>query len=81
MLLDACCLLCSLAKGKPRAGHSLLEAFAKLWRPAVVLGLGGKFPLLVTEVRANDVDLHKGPEALRLPFQVISSHHWMTEAG
>lgn len=68
-------------KGKSRPGYSLLEAFTELWRPAVVLGLGGKFPLLVTEMRADDVDFHEGPEALCLPFQVVSNHHWMIKVG
>lgn len=64
-----------LARGKPRPGYSLLEVLAKLWGPAVVFGLGGKLPLLVTEVRADDIDLHKGPEALSLPLQLVGSHH------
>lgn len=62
------------------SGHSLLEALIELWRPAVVLGLGGKFPLLVTQVRANDVDFDERPEALCFPFQVISSDHWTQKA-
>lgn len=60
-----------------RLGYLLLEALAKLWGPAVVLGLGGKLPLLVTQMRANDVDLHKWPEALCFPLQVVGSHHWV----
>lgn len=55
--------------------YSLLKALIELRGPAVVLGLGGKFPLFVTEVRADDVDLDEGPEALSLPLQVVSSHH------
>lgn len=65
---------------KKRTGHSLLEAFVEFRRPAVVLGFGGKLPLFVTEVRANDEDFHEGPEALCLPFQVISCHHWITKS-
>ena len=74
-----CTLLCQ--NGISATGYSLLEAFIEFRRPAVVLGLGGKFPLFVTEVRANDVDFHKGPEALCPPLQLISSHHWMIKAG
>lgn len=66
---------------KQRRGYSLLEALAELGRPAVVLGLGGKFSLLVAEMRADDIDLHEGPEALRLPFQVVGRHHWMIKAA
>lgn len=62
-----------------RAGYLLLEALAKLWGPAVVLGLGGKLPLLVAEMWANDVDLHKWPEALGLPLQIVGGHHWVME--
>lgn len=65
---------------KKRTGHSLLETFVEFGRPAVVLGFGGKLPLFVTEVRANDENFHKGPEALCLPFQVISCHHWITKS-
>lgn len=64
-----------------RRGYSLLEALAELGRPAVVLGFGGKFSLLVTEMRANDINLHEGPEALCLPFQVVGRHHWMIKAA
>lgn len=59
--------------------HLLLKALAELWGPAVVLGLGGKLPLLVAQMRANDVDLHKGPEALRLPLELVGSHHCVME--
>lgn len=68
-----------LARRKLRPGYLLLEALAKLRRPAVVLGLGGKLPLLVTQMRADDVDLHKGPEALCLPLQIVGSHHCVME--
>lgn len=63
-----------------KPGHSLLEAFVEFRRPAVVLGFGGKLPLFVTEVRANDEEFHEGPEALGLPFQVIRGHHWITKS-
>lgn len=60
----------------PHRCHSQLEALVVFGGPAVVLGLGGKFPLLVTQVGADDVDLNEGPEdARRLPLQVIGSHH------
>lgn len=53
-----------------------LEGFAELRGPAVVLGFGGELPLLVTEVRADDVNLHEGPEnTLRLPAKVIGCHN------
>lgn len=56
--------------------YSQSESFVVFGSPAVVLRLGGILPLLVAEVRANDVDLHKWPEyPLRLPPQVIGSHH------
>lgn len=56
--------------------HVQLEGFAELGGPAVVLGFGGELPLLVTEVRANDVNLHEGPEnALCLPAKVIGCHN------
>lgn len=68
-----------LARREIGPGYLLLEALAKLRGPAVILGLGGKLPLLVTQMRANDVDLHKWPEALRLPLQLVGSHHWGIE--
>ena len=53
-----------------------LEGLDKFRGPAVVLRLGGKLPFLVTEMRANDVHFHEGPEyALGLPAQVIGCHH------
>lgn len=56
--------------------HSQLEALVVLGGPAVVLGFGGEFPLLVTEVGPDDVDLDEGPEDARsLPLEVICSHH------
>lgn len=46
-----------------------MEGFIELRRPAVVLGLGLELPFLVTEVRTDHGDLHKGSEhARRLPF-------------
>ena len=57
--------------------HSQSEGFIVFRSPAVVLRLGGVLPLLVAEVRADDVDLHERPEySLCLPPQVIGSHHW-----
>lgn len=45
------------------------KALIELWRPAVVLGFGLEFALLVAEVRPNYGDLHEGSEhAGRLPF-------------
>lgn len=39
------------------------------------------FPLLVTEVGTDDVDLHEGTEdPLGLPLNVIGSHHWERES-
>lgn len=61
-------ILSRVGTQRDRAGHSLLEAFVEFRRPAVVLGFGGKLPLFVTEVRADDEDFHEGPETLRLPF-------------
>lgn len=56
--------------------YSQSEGFIVFGSPAVVLRLGGVLPLLVAEVRADDVDLNKWPEySLRLPPQVIGSHH------
>lgn len=52
------------------------EGFVVFGGPAVVLGLGGVLSLLVAQMWADDVDLHEGPEdPLRLPPQVIGSHH------
>lgn len=53
-----------------------MEGLCEFRGPAVVLGLGGELPLLVAEVRSDDVDLHEGSEyALSLPAQVIGCHH------
>ncbi len=58
------------------AFHSQSEGFIVFGGPAVVLGLGGVLPLLVAEVRPDDVDLDKRAEnSLRLPSQVIGCHH------
>lgn len=62
--------------------HLQLEALIVLGGPAVVLGFGGEFPLLVTEVGPNDVDLDEGPEDSRgLPLEVIGSHHCKEATG
>ena len=49
-----------------------MECLVEFGGPAVVLGLGGKFALLVAEVWTNDVHLHERAEhALGLPAQII----------
>lgn len=56
--------------------HLQMERFVELGRPAVVFGLCLEFPFLVTEVRADHGDLHKGSEhARRLPLQVSGPHN------
>lgn len=47
------------------ACHSQCKGLVVFWSPAVVLGLGGVLSLLIAEMRANDVDLHEGPENSR----------------
>lgn len=56
--------------------YSQVECLIELWRPVVALGLCGVFPLLVAEMRSNQVNLNKWPEhAGCLPLQVIGCHH------
>lgn len=53
-----------------------MEGLVELGRPAVVLGFGLELAFLVTEVRPDHGDLHKGSEhAGSLPFQITGSHH------
>jgi hypothetical protein len=66
-----------------RLPHSQLEALVVFGGPAVVLGFGGKFSFLVTELGPNDVDLNERPEDARsLPLEVVGSYNcWGTQRG
>lgn len=55
-----------------------MECLIKLGTPVVALGLGGELPLLLREVRTNEVDLDERTEhaALYHPLQVVRCYHW-----
>jgi len=68
----------------PRRLHdySLLECFVVLWWPVVILGLGAEFALLVGQLWADGVDLHKRPEhGVGLPDEVVHFQHWEQYTG
>lgn len=56
--------ICEILSTEIKVGifDSQSESFIIFGSPAVVLGLGGILPLLVTEEGADDVDFNEGPE-------------------
>lgn len=60
--------------------HSQVERFVVLWRPVGVLVLGLLLPLLVGQVRPDQVHLHQRLERLDLgPPEIVSGNDWKRE--
>lgn len=60
-----------------------MEGLVELGRPAVGLGLGCLLPLLVREVRSDQVGLHERTEHAGRddPLEVVGCHHCKVTRG
>lgn len=58
--------------------YSQVEGLIELGAPVVALGLGSKLPLLVSEVRTDQVHLNERTEHAtgNDPLQVVCGYHW-----
>lgn len=54
-----------------------MESLVELGTPVVALGLGGKLPLLVCEVRPNEIHFYEWTEhaAGYHPLEVVGGYH------